>query len=512
MANLGFQAVLGLVHGAHGAVCHRAFADRARTVEAGRTLAEYDVVALSLSFEGDYPAALAALAGAGIPLRAALRDGRHPLVLAGGVGPTLNPEPLAPFVDAVLLGEAEAGLDRLHRFLLEHRALPRPGLLAALADARQPGVYVPGRYAVDPSGGRTALGGAPDRVDRVWVPGPWEPARTRILAPDDALGGAYLLEVSRGCPHGCRFCAAGYLTRPSRFLPVDVLVPLARRAARDVGRVGFVGAAVSDHPGFASLARAVLDAGGGFSVSSFRAENLTPENVELLVRGGLRTLTVAIEAGTERLRRMLGKGLDAEDLLAAARLAGRAGLRAVRVYAMVGLPGETDQDVEALVDLAVRARAALGGGTVTLSVAPFVPKPHTPLQWEAMAPEPVLRRRLRLVRARCGRHKGVGATVEPPRAARLQGLLGRGGREVADLLERAVVSGDWRSPLRGPEAARILDRPLDPAEPVPWGFVGGTPGTGHLLRERAAALAGRPAAPCTPGPCRACEVCPPGAG
>ncbi len=512
MANLGLQAVLGLVHGAHGAVCHRAFADCVRTVEAGRTLAEYDVVALSLSFEGDYPAALAALAGASLPLRAAHRGPHHPLVLAGGVAPTLNPEPLAPFVDVVLLGEAEAGLDRLHRFLADHRSLPRPDLLAVLADARLPGVYVPARYVVAPDGGRTALGGAPDRVDRVWAPVPWGPARTRILAPDDAFGGAYLLEISRGCPHGCRFCAAGYLTRPARFLPVDVLEPLARRAAREVGRVGLVGAAVSDHPGFEDLARAVLDEGAGFTVSSFRAENLTQENVELLVRGGLRTLTVAIEAGTERLRRMLGKGLDSGDLLAAVRLAGRAGLRAVRVYAMVGLPGETDKDVEALVDLAARARAALGGGTVTLSVAPFVPKPHTPLQWEAMAPEPVLRRRLRLVQARCGRHKGIGATVESPRAARLQGLLSRGGREVADLLERAAVSGDWRVPLRSPVAARVLDRPLDPAGALPWGFVGGVPGVDHLLRERGAVLAGRPATPCEPGPCRACGVCPPGAG
>jgi len=508
-ANLGFQAVVAQVAGHPGYTCHRAFADHPRTLEAGRGLDRYDLVALSLSFEGDYPAALEMLAAAGIPLRARDRDG--PLVLAGGVAPTLNPEPLAPFVDVVLVGEAEAGLGALLDLFLETRSLTRPDRLAALARAALPGVYVPSAYRVDepPAGPivRRAAAGAPERVARVWVPVPWDPARTRIWYPDDVFQGAYLLEVSRGCPHGCRFCAAGYATRPPRFLPVELLEPLVRQGAGWTGRVGLVGAAVSDHPGFADLARCALDAGATFTVSSFRAENLTPEAVELLARGGTRTLTVALEAGSPRLRALLGKTIGDQDLLEAARLAGEAGIRNLRVYAMVGLPTETDDDVGRLADLAVGARRALGSGTVTLSVAPFVPKPHTPLQWEPMAPEPLLRRRIRLLESLCGRHPGVRAVAEAPKWARVQGLLSRGGRSVAPLLEQAVRTGDWRAVLRTPLARAELDEPRSPASPLPWDFLDGVPGRDALLRERDRGLRGLDPLPCRPGHCRLCGVC-----
>ncbi len=505
-ANLGFQAVHGLLAALPGAQCRRAFADAA-----DGDLGSADAVAFSLSFEGDYPAALGMLAAAGLPLRTAERTRGHPLVLAGGVGPTLNPEPLAPFVDAFLLGEAEAALPLLHAFLADRRGQDRGELLAALADARLPGVYVPSRYEVEEAGGavvaRRPLGDAPVRVDRQWAPCPWDPARTRVRTPDDAFGGAYLLEVSRGCPHGCRFCAAGHLTRPTRFLPREVLAPWIALGARAAGKLGLVGAAVSDHPDFAALGEAALAAGAAFTVSSFRAENLDPARLALLVRGGLRTLTVALEAGTEPLRRFLGKGLGEEDLLRAAGLAGEAGLRALRVYAMVGLPGEADADVEALAEVAGRAHRALGSGQVTLSAAPFVPKPQTPLQGEAMASEGVLKRRLRLLVARGARQDGVQVAVEPARAARVQGLLSRGGRAVAPLLEAVARGGDWRGALRSPVAAAVLDHPRDPGERFPWSFVSGAPAPAYLAAEAAAARTGRPPHPCRPGPCRACGVC-----
>lgn len=513
MANLGFQTVLGLVAGFDGAVCHRAFSDTGHTVEGARRLRDYDVVALSLCFEGDYVEALRLLAAGGVPLRADSRDGAAPLVVAGGVGVTLNPEPLAPFLDVVFLGEAEAGLEALHAFLLGHTGLSRPDLLAALADARLPGVYVPSRYRVEESGGlvalRTPLGAAPPRVERQWAPLPWSPARTRVLAPGDAFGGAYLLEVSRGCPHACRFCAAGYATRPTRFLALDDLLPFAEFGARTVGRLGFVGAAVSDHPGFRELARHALDEGARFTVSSFRAENLDEDLLSLLVRGGLKTLTVALEAGTDRLRGRLGKGISRDDALRAASLAGAHGLDGLRVYAMVGLPGETDDDVRELAALVCDVRGALGRGVVTLGVTPFVPKPGTPFQWEPMAPEATLKKRLKLLESQLGRRRGIRVAAEPPRGARFQGLLARGGRALAPLLERAAADGDWRSLVRSQPAADALDRPRDEGETLPWDFVAGGPSRQHLHRERLAAPTLGAPVPCRPGSCTACGLCPP---
>ncbi|NTU59632.1 MAG: radical SAM protein, partial [Deltaproteobacteria bacterium] len=227
----------------------------------------------------------------------------------------------------------------------------------------------------------------------------------------------------------------------------------------------------------------------------------------LLHRGGLKTLTVALEAGTDRLRRSLGKGIGREDLLRAARLAAGAGIEGLRIYGMVGLPGETQDDVRALAELAVEAREALGKGTVALSVAPFVPKPHTPLQWEAMAPEADLKARIRLLESLLGRRRGLKAVAEPPRGARVQGLLSRGGRGVAPLLEAAAQDGDWRRVLRSPEASAVLDSARDVDVPLPWDFVTGGPSREHLLAEREAGRAGEDVTECGDGECGACGIC-----
>jgi radical SAM superfamily enzyme YgiQ (UPF0313 family) len=286
-----------------------------------------------------------------------------------------------------------------------------------------------------------------------------------------------------------------------------VLSSLAGYGAREIGRVGFVGAAVSDHPDLGALIGEILDAGGQCTVSSFRAESLDARVLALLARGGLKTLTVALEAGSERLRARLGKTITEEGALRAAQLAAAAGIENLRIYAMVGLPGEEDADVEALADLTLRAHKALGGGLVTVSVAPFVPKPHTPFQWEAMAPEPVLRARIRHLERLLRAHRGVKAVAEAPKWARVQGLLSRGGRGVAPLLEKAAATGAWRELLRTAEAESVLDRERASDEAFPWDFLGGMPSRGHLWGEAEKSRLGAPPRACRPGTCAACEVC-----
>jgi radical SAM superfamily enzyme YgiQ (UPF0313 family) len=511
MANLGFQTVFSLLSASPDALCHRAFSDFPASLETGEALSRYDVVAFSLSFEGDYPEVLRLMEAGGVPFETAGREEGGPLVVAGGVGVSLNPEPLAPFIDAFFVGEAEAGLGVLPAFLARRRTEERRSLLRALAERAFPGIYVPSLYKVEEVEGRVvgrqALGAVPEFAERVWARPPWEPARTHVLPEEDAFGGAYLLEVSRGCPHACRFCAAGYLTRPVRFHDLDALLPYVELGVRAAGRVGFVGAAVSDHPDFRELARAVLARGGELTVSSFRVESLDAEVLELLLRGGLKTLTVAIEAGSERLRSRIGKSVGKEDLLRGARLAGAAGLRRLRIYAMLGLPGEEEADVRELSELVQEARGELGSGLVTVSVAAFVPKAQTPLQWEPMAPEALLRAKMRLLERPLRGCGGVRVVGETPKWSRVQGFLARGGRSAAPLLAVAARTGNWREILRLPAVAAVLDRPRDLDEVFPWDFIRGGPSKEHLLGESKGDVPGGSPIPCRPGACRACGVC-----
>lgn len=507
MANLGFQMIYGYLTSRSDSAVERHFADHAKSLESGAGALEADVVAFSLSFEGDYPAASAFLAESRIPPASRDRGDRHPLVLAGGTAPSLNPEPLALTADVIYMGEAESAFDRLHLFFLENLGLPRKRLLEKLAGSALPGVYVPSAYAVEEGGGpirRTALYGAPERIAFQRAGPGWEPARSHVVAPGDAFGGAFLIEISRGCPHGCRFCAAGHLSRPFRVVPFETIKPLILHGLELSGRVGLVGAAVSDHPDFVKMAALVAEKGGELSVSSFRAENTTPAILELMKATGLRTLTVAIEAGSPALRARLGKEITGEDLVKAASMARKAGLKGLRVYGMAGLPGETGGDAAELAKLALAAKKAFGPGELTLSVAPFVPKPHTPFQWEAMEEEKTLTARIRLIKS-MAEPGGVKVQAESPKWARVQGLFSRGGRRVGALLAENPPPGEWTRIMKTPQARDTLG-PMPPGEAfLPWNFVTGTPDAAYLAREKT--LADKALAPLGCDGLPGCEIC-----
>ena len=497
MSNLGFQTIYWHLNRRPDVVCERVFLPDPEDVEelrrtgtpifsleSQRPLADFHMVGFSITYEGDYIHALRILRLGGIPLRAADRRPHDPLVLMGGVCAFANPEPVAPFMDFIVVGEGEevvGELVDLYRAGYRDRAEFLDRLTAV------PGIYVPDRYDVDygPDGTIGEVrprGGAPlpvvkrrlrdvNRFETISV----------VKTPQAEYGHMALLEVGKGCGRGCRFCLEGQVYRPVRHRGAAALGETVARLAADPAnrRIGLVGACVSDYPWIGELLKVIEAHGLELSISSLRADSLTDELAAALARGGHRTLTVAPEAGTERLRRAIRKSISDEQILAACDLVRRHGIPNLKTYFMIGQPTETPEDVEASADLARRRLdrlrvpdpAGRPFGRLTLSISSFVPKPWTPFQWAPFDGAESLAAKLEVIKRGVRRFPNVRVLHENPREAALQALLARGDRRVADFLERAAeFDGDWRRALRewagDPDFYTTRLRSVD--ERLPW--------------------------------------------
>jgi radical SAM superfamily enzyme YgiQ (UPF0313 family) len=529
MANLGFQTVYRLFNDRDAVVCERLFLSEPgdstplRSAESGRAPAEFDILAVSISFESDYAGLLRLLDEAGLPLRAADRTPDMPVVVAGGVAPTLNPEPIAPFVDLILIGEAEMLIRPfLDRF---DPGADRDALFERMA-REVPGVYAPAfyesRYRSDGLLDEIRpVRDVPDRVERVYLPDlSASDTCTAVVSEETAFDSAFLVEVGRGCPHGCRFCSAGYVYRPPRFRGADQLRKTMERGATETDRIGLVGAAVSDLPEVRTLCDDFSIKGVRVSFSSLRADALAPELVSALRESRVRTATVAPDAGSERMRRVINKGVTEADVLSAVETLVDAGIPNLKLYFMVGLPSETREDVVAAVDLVkqvkdrfLRASRPRGRmGEITVGVSSFVPKPVTPFQWAAMDTVPELKAKIRIIRDGLRRVANVRVHADPPKHARVQAMLSRGDRRVADLLEAGYRNGEnWaqvfkESPVN---ADFFVTREREKDEPFPWEVVRHGVSREFLRREYERALTAKVSKDC-PGPgegCRVCGVC-----
>jgi radical SAM family uncharacterized protein len=517
MSNLGFQTIYRHLNAMPDVVCERVFMPepgdldemrRAETqpfsLESLRPLTDFHLVGFSVTYEGDYVNVLRLLAMAGIPVRAAARRPHDPLVLMGGVCAFSNPEPIAPFMDFVAVGEGE---ELVVEMIAAYRAgyHDRAGLLASLAVID--GVYVPERYDIAYADDGAivdvaARDGAPPIVAkrRLRNVNAFETVAA-VKTSQAEYGHMALLEVGKGCGRGCRFCLEGQVYRPVRHRSVDALrETVERMAAAGERRIGLVGACVSDYPWLADLLKVVEDNGMELSISSLRADSLSEGLVAALARGGHRTLTMAPEAGTERLRRVIRKSISDDQLMTACDLVRAHGIPNLKTYFMIGQPTETLEDVDAIPDLAGRMLERLRVldstgrpfGRLTLSVSSFVPKPWTPFQWAPFDGAESLQAKLEIIKRGVRRFSNVRVLHENPREAALQALLARGDRRVGDFLELAAAhEGDWRRALRewdgDAEFYTTRRRALD--ERLPWDHFDVGVKKAGLLREweRAAA-------------------------
>src|SRR3989449_1716969 len=496
MSNLGFQTIYRHLNAIPDVVCERVFAPDAEdaeemrrsatppfSLESRRPLTDFHLVGFSVTYEGDYINVLRLLAMAGIPLRAAARRAHDPLVLMGGVCAFSNPEPMAPFMDFVVVGEGEELVVELIAAYREGYR-DRAGFLASLVALE--GVYVPGRYDIAyAADGTIAEVAARDAAPRVVVKRRLRSVNAfetiaAVKTPHAEYGHMALLEVGKGCGRGCRFCLEGQVYRPVRHRSVEALrETVARMAASGERRVGLVGACVSDYPWLGELLKVIEENGLELSISSLRADSLTEDLVAALARGGHRTLTMAPEAGPRRPPWGGSQTITGAQPMSPCDLLPSPGIPNLKTYFMIGQPTETTQDVEAIPDLARRMlerlrvldSAGRPFGRLTLSISSFVPKPWTPFQWAPFDGADALSAKLDVIKRGVRKLSNVRVLHENPREAALQALLARGDRRVGDFLEIAArLEGDWRRALRAwdGDPGFYTTRPRDVGERLPW--------------------------------------------
>ncbi len=532
MSNLGLQTVYQMLNSRDDTLCERFFLpdqndidEHRRTgfplvsVESQRPFDDFDLIAFSISFENDYLNLPTLFELGRLPLWREERSEHHPLILCGGVCAFLNPEPLADIMDLFAVGEAEVILPPLLAALLDREMDNRKQLLSSLSQV--PGIYQPGGYTLKykESGElelMTSSKGLPAHVKRQWQSQLDDSqSRTCVATPDTEFGSMHLVEISRGCPRACRFCAAGFIYRPFREHSVKHLRHEILHEQQAVGRIGLVAAAVSDYGDLADIGREILDHGGEVSVSSVRIDAITIEQVQVFADSGHKTLALAPEAGSQQMRDVINKGINEEQILAAVKLLAEGGIPNLKLYFMIGLPTESDADIIAIADLTLKIRQIweeIGKqrgrlGRLHLSVNPFVPKPWTPLQWAPMEQRGQLEKKYRLLQKRLRPLPNVELNFESLRHAEIQGVFARGDRRVARLLPLLAEGSSLKAACRqvGLDPAFYLHRERGEDELFPWDIIEQGVQRRHLHEEYEQALAARTGYVCHPG-CRRCGL------
>jgi radical SAM superfamily enzyme YgiQ (UPF0313 family) len=512
MSSLGYQTVYRLFNAIDDVVCERVFlppkqelADQLAsgtpllTLESQTPVAEFDVLAFSVSFEWDYTNIVSMLRLAKLPPRAAARNARHPLVVIGGAVTFVNPEPLALFADVIAAGEGEMLIPALATALRE--CDDRDDLLRRLAADR--GFYIPSFYDVHYADNGTIAAfaprpgtGAPPVVKKAAVKTTeqLDPPVTSIFTPDTEFGSRLLIEVVRGCANLCRFCWAGYNYLPVRAFSADRILELAQAARPHASKAGLVSIALCDHPEIERIMTGLHDMGYSISPASLRLDDLTAPFIDLLRRSGEKSITIAPEAGSDRLRRVINKTVTNEEILHAAELIFGGGMDNLKLYYMIGLPTERDEDLEGIRDLTVQMREIMlkhGRGRGRLgrivgSVNPLIPKPGTAYQWLPMEDPAITEQKARRLRQMLSGIDNVYFNIKSERHSYYQALLSLGDRRVAPAIEAAERNGgSWRAAVAeaGLDSAFYIFRDRSADAVLPWDIIDGGMKTSFFKAE-----------------------------
>jgi len=530
MSNLGFQTVYAQLNRMDHVVCERAFftedylgSKGPMSIESGRAFRDFDIIAFSVSFENDFPNILNILRSGGIPWLSDQRSDNHPLIAGGGIVCFSNPEPIAPFFDLFFLGESEAMLDKFFQFF--DPAMDRHENLRALA-RHVPGIYVPAFYEVSYHDDGTLSSfdpteDVPKKIPKIHAGDISAFSTTStLLTRDTTFGDTFLIEVSRGCAHGCRFCSAGFLYRPPRFRPWIQLVENLDAGSCLTSQVGLMGAAVSDHPDIEKLCAVAHEKNLQLSFSSLRADSLSGELIQALKKSRIKTATIAPDAGSQRMLNVINKGITSDHIFSALETVVAAGIPNLKLYFMVGLPTETTEDVQAIVTMCKKikhgflksSRPRKRIGDITVSLNSFVPKPVTPFQWTAMDDVSSLKKKIKMVKDGLKKIPNIKVHADIPRWAFLQGLFSRGDRKISMLIAQGVDNREnwpktFKESVLNPDFYVVRKR-MD-HEMFPWDFIEHGVNKSYLLREYHLALKEKTSPPCPVSEscvlCGACE-------
>ncbi len=534
MSNLGFQLVHSLANQHPEIVCERVFFPEATSqplsIESGRPLKDFPVILCSLSFEQDFPSLIKMLSLGGIEplsvnrgkvcLRRATGD---PLVIAGGVASFINPEPIAPFIDMFILGEAEPVLPQVLDYLAaENKPVERDNILLEMA-SRFDGCYSPRFYDVSyhPDGTLAAMTprhGIAPRVKRISLKSSPSAGCSRILTSDTEFANMFLAELGRGCSRGCRFCAAGFVYRPPRLWPAEAIVKALANKPAGINKIGLLGMEMARPEDLKRIAKYLIEESCSLSFSSLRADAFSPELISLLEQSGLKSAAIAPDGGSERLRRVINKGIVEQDVIHAAEVLIRAGVSNLKLYFMIGLPTETQDDLEEMVSLTRKVKAemlAIGRvkgklSNLMLSVNSFVPKAWTPFQFHPFAQLQDLKDKIQFLRKQLHSEPNIKITVERPELSFFQAVLARGDRRVGEaMLPLVHTERKWRQVFKeqGVKPEFYAMRQRGKEELFPWEIVDHGINRQYLWSEYQKALRGKVSPVCDVSRCKRCGVC-----
>ena len=534
LANLGFQQVYTLLNSIQGVECDRYALPTdwipetemlsqkdLRSMDMNRLPADFDIIAFSISFEPDYLNAVIALKYFNIPLDRTERDSSYPMIVAGGSAIFINPEPLANCMDVMFIGEGEGManyfFDTLYKFEDKNKFLEKAASL--------PGIYVPEFYDSQIDSGRQVGVSTnidiPSRVTRHWV------AEEKSLCTHSVVHGENstfkdmaLMEVTRGCIWACRFCTAGFIYRPPRLPDLNKTYDSMMRTLGDQGKtaqtIGLVGPSVTDHPQLPALAKRITDEGKTISFSSLRMETLTDELVSLILKSGQKTLTVAVDGPSERMRDVINKAATDDFIIEKCRFLTRKGILHLKIYSIIGLPHETDDDIEQFIRLVERVQEVyvdecrnLGRiGRVTISLSPLVPKPGTPFQWHPMEKVKSLKKKFSRLRKALGKLPHLKLSFGSPNEAYLQTYLSRGDRSVHEFFKTFLSNGhDAKSALNKHSVDSFVYRQYGKEDYLPWDIVDHGYRNGFLWDDYQRGLNAGRTPVCDTATCHVCGIC-----